>query len=254
VNPLTTAAARVTARLVPSSQLKRLRRKLIRAGYPLDRHLSFFLASELALAVVLGITSYEILQLTGLALRSPGAVLVIAGGISLFGMYVPYMWLRRRVEWRQRMLLRALPDALDLMSIAITAGLSLDSALAEVVQKWEGHLSREFNQVLNEMRMGASRRDALHGLAERTELQDFQLLVAALLQVDELGGNVSDALTVQATQLRIRRRQAAEEKARKAPIKMLVPLVFFIFPAMFVVILAPALLQFFAAFGSLAHG
>jgi tight adherence protein C len=173
--------------------------------------------------------------------------------LALLGTYLPYVWLRRRVEWRKRMLLRALPDALDLMSISVSAGLSLDTAMAEVAQKWQGELSRELNQVLNEIRMGASRREALRSLADRARLPDLQLLVAGLLQADELGGNVSDVLSVQAEQLRIRRRQIAEEKARKAPVKMLIPLVFFIFPAMFVVVLAPAFLQIGSVLGGLAH-
>jgi tight adherence protein C len=149
--------------------------------------------------------------------------------------------------------MRSLPDALDLMSISVSAGLSLDSAMSEVVQKWDGELSREFNQVLNEMQMGASRRQALRALADRSQLQDLQLLVAALLQADELGANVSETLAVQADQLRIRRRQVAEASARKAPVKMLVPLALFIFPAMFVVILAPAIIQISSVFGSLTH-
>jgi tight adherence protein C len=149
--------------------------------------------------------------------------------------------------------MRALPDALDLMSISVTAGLSLDSAMAEVVEKWDGELSREFNQVLNEMRMGASRRQALRDMTERTQLQDIQVLVAALLQADEIGANVSETLSIQSAHLRIRRRQLAEEKARKAPVKMLVPLIAFIFPAMFVVVLAPGFLQIVSVLRSVGH-
>src|SRR6266498_1391346 len=253
VHPLVAAAARVTARLVPNKQVTRLRRKLVQAGHASDRQLRFFLAAELTLAVLLGIGAFEVLEFTGFGKRSPVLVIALVVMLAGFGMYLPYMWLRRRVEWRQRMLLRTLPDALDLMSISVTAGLSLDSAMSEVVDKWEGQLSREFNQVLNEMRMGASRREALRNLAERTQLEDVQLLVAALLQADELGTNLSEALSVQAEQLRVRRRQVAEEKARKAPVKMLVPLVLFIFPAIFVVVLAPALIQIFGVLGSLAH-
>jgi tight adherence protein C len=254
-NVLVAAAARLTTRLVPRRQIDRLRRKLIQAGHQSDEKLSLFLATELALAVLLAGCAYELLAARGFVQRSPVMVLGIVGMVAAFGMYLPYMWLRRRVEWRQRMLLRGLPDALDLMAIAVSAGLSLDSAMTEVVQKWDGELSRELNQALNEMRMGASRRQALRALAERTQLQDLQLLVAALLQADELGANVSETLSTQADQLRIRRRQLAEEKARKAPVKMLVPLVTCIFPAMFVVLLAPAVLQFFSVFGSLGrHG
>jgi tight adherence protein C len=252
LNPLTAVAARITARIIPSQQVKRLRRKLIQAGHPSDRQLSFFLAAELALAILLGAGAYEMLQITG-SQRSGMSLIALVALFSAFGMYMPYMWLRRRVEWRQRQLMRALPDALDLMSISVTAGLSLDSAMTEVVQKWDGELSREFNQVLNEMRMGGSRRQALRNLAERTQLQDIQLLVAALLQADELGSNIAETLSVQSKQLRIRRRQLAEEKARKAPVKMLVPLVGFIFPAMFVVVLAPGFLQIFAVLKAVSH-
>jgi tight adherence protein C len=189
IKPLTAFAARI----IPNRQVKRLRRKLIQAGHPSDRQLSFFLAAELALAILLAAGSYELLQITGSA-RSGLSLIVLVVLFSAFGMYMPYMWLRRRVEWRHRELMRALPDALDLMSISVTAGLSLDSAMTEVVQKWEGELAREFNQVLNEMRMGASRRQALRNLAERTQLQDIQLLVAALLQADELGSNIAETL------------------------------------------------------------
>jgi tight adherence protein C len=153
------------------------------------------------------------------------------------------MWLRRRVEARQHAMLRELPDALDLMAIGVSAGLSLDGAMLEVVQKWDGHLSRELNLVLNEIRMGIGRRQSLLNLAERTQLDDVRLLVAALVQADEIGANVSETLNVQAEQLRMRRRQRAEELARKAPVKMLIPLIFFIFPSLFVVILAPAMLH-----------
>jgi tight adherence protein C len=253
VSPITSLAARLAARLVPRRQVQRLRRKLGQAGHSSERHLALFLATELALALVLGSAAYGLLQLRGLGDRAPMLPVLIAAMLAVLGLYMPYMWLRRRVERRQRALLSALPDALDLIAIAVSAGLSLDSAMQEVVQKWEGELSRELNQVLNEMQLGASRRQALQNLVERTQLDDLRLLVAALLQADELGANLSETLSIQAVQLRIRRRQLAEEKARKAPVKMLVPLVGLIFPAMFVVLLAPAVLQFLSAIRSMTH-
>jgi tight adherence protein C len=126
--------------------------------------------------------------------------------------------------------------------------------MAEVVHKWSGDLSNEFNQVLNEMRMGISRRDALAAFAKRTGLQDIQLLVAAILQADEMGSDISEVLSTQADQLRIRRHLLAEERARKAPIKMLIPMVALIFPAMFAILLAPGFLQLSNAFANLHHG
>jgi tight adherence protein C len=252
LSPLTAATATYTARVLPRKQVAWLRRKLIQAGYPSDRQLAMFLASEVALAAVIGSAAFAAMHLTNFATRSPVAVMLLAGVAAVFGAYLPYMWLRRRVESRQRSLMRALPDALDLMVISVTAGLSLDTAMAEVVQKWPGDLSRELNQVLNEMRMGISRRDALRNFADRTQIQDIQLLVAALLQADELGSNISEALSAQADQLRVRRHHHAEEMARKAPIKMLMPLVLLIFPAMFVVVLAPAFLQITRVLGAFA--
>jgi tight adherence protein C len=253
LSPLTSAAARLAARLLPSRQLERLRRKLIQAGHQSERHLGLFLATELALGLLLAVGAYEFLHLRGLDQRSPLVGVLIVAMLGLLGLYLPYMWLRRRVEDRQRRLRRALPDALDLMAIAVSAGLSLDSAMSEVVQRWDGELSRELNQVLTEMQLGASRRQALLDLVQRVRLDELRLLVAALLQAEELGANLSETLSVQAEQLRVRRRQLAEERARKAPVKMLLPLVGFIFPAMFVVLLAPAVLQFLTAMRGLVH-
>ncbi len=253
LSPFTSAAARLATRLLPSRQLDRLRRRLVQAGHKSERHIGVFLATEVALGLLLAAAAYEFLHVRGFDQHSPFMGLVIATLLGLLGLYLPYMWLRRRVENRQRRLRRALPDALDLMAIAVSAGLSLDSAMLEVVERWESELSQELQQVLTEMQLGASRRQALLSLVERTRLDELRLLVAALLQAEELGANVSETLSVQAAQLRISRRQLAEEKARKAPIKMIVPLVGFIFPAMFVVLLAPAVLQFMATMHAFAH-
>jgi tight adherence protein C len=180
-----------------------------------------------------------------------GLVLLVL--LAVLGAYAPYVWLKRRVRQRQRAISRALPDALDLLTIGVSAGLSLDGAMLEVIQKWPNELSQEFNIVLNEMRAGTSRREALLNMAERTALEDIRLLVASLIQADELGTGIAETLTIQAEQLRIRRRQRAEELARKAPIKMLFPLVFLIFPSLFVVILAPAVIQVFKSFKGMGY-
>jgi tight adherence protein C len=253
LSPLTSAVAWLAMRVMPSHQLDRLRHKLVQAGHRSERHIGVFLATELALGLLVAAGAYEFLHLRGFDQRSPLMGLVIVAMLGVLGLYLPYMWLRRRVENRQRRLRRSLPDALDLMAIAVTAGLSLDGAMQEVVERWDSELSQELQQVLTEMQLGASRRQALLNLVERTRLEELQLLVASLLQAEELGANVSETLGVQAEQLRIRRRQLAEEKARKAPVKMLVPLVGFIFPAMFVVLLAPAVLQITTVMRGLGH-
>jgi tight adherence protein C len=252
VSPLTDASARVAARLLPRRQLWRLRRMLIQAGLPRDHHLRLFLAAELALAALMIGVAYVLVRVRGFDERGPVVVIVLVAALATLGFYLPYLWLRRKIEQRRKALTRALPDALDLMAIGVSAGLSLDGAILEIVEKWENELTRELGQVLNEVRMGASRRQALFNLVERTQLEDLRLIVAALIQAEELGTNISETLAVQAEQLRIRRRQRAEELARKAPVKMLIPLVFMIFPALWVVILAPAALDVFKMFSDLA--
>jgi tight adherence protein C len=254
VSPLTSASARLVARLLPVRQLQRLRRMLTQAGLPTERHLRLFLAAQLALATLLGSVGYLIVRSRALDGRQSiiGFLLVVV--LAILGFYLPYMWLRRRIVRRQAAILRALPDGLDLMAIGVSAGLSLDGAMLEVVDRWEGELSRELNQVLNEIRMGAGRRQALLNLVERTQLEDIRLIIAALIQAEELGSNVSTTLTIQAEQLRIRRRQQAEEQARKAPVKMLLPLVFLIFPGIFVVILGPSVLQIYRTLRGVING
>jgi tight adherence protein C len=249
LNPVTTAAANVTGRLLPSRLMTYLRFRLVQAGYPKDRHLGTFLSTELLLGVALSFLAYFLMR----QYNSPSASIGVTFLAFVFGAYMPYMWLRRACDSRQKRILRALPDALDLMVISVTAGLSLDTAMQEVVLKWEGDLSRELNQVLNEIRMGVSRRDALTSFAARTGLQDIQLLVAAILQADEMGSDISEVLSTQADQLRIRRHHLAEERARKAPIKMLIPMVALIFPAMFAILLAPGFLQLATAFANIRH-
>ena len=254
VSPVVSLFARIAARLLPGRYLERLRNLMIRAGYPTERNLWIFLAVMMGLAVLLASMAYALVFIRRVELRSPllGPLMILA--MAAIGVYLPLFWLRRKAAIRQRALLRALPDALDLMAIGVSAGLSVDAAMLEVVEQWEGPLSRELNQVLNEMRLGVTRRRALLGLAERTQLEDIRLLVAALIQSEELGSEVSETLKVQAEQLRIRRRQRAEEAARKAPVKMLIPMVGLIFPALFVVLLGPAGLTLIRLFRRMGTG
>jgi tight adherence protein C len=253
LSPLAALAARLGSRLLPQRLVLRLRKMLIQAGFPTQRHLALFLAFQVALTTLLACGGYLLLRSRLGDPRMPlmGTAAVVT--LAALGFYLPFVWLRRRVAARKKALLRALPDALDLMAIGVSAGLSLDGAMLEVIQKWDDELSREFSQVLTEIRMGMSRRQALLNLVERTQLEDIRLLVAALVQAEELGTNVSETLTVQAEQLRIRRRQLAEEQARKAPLKMLFPLIFCIFPSLFVVILGPAALSIVRMFRNLTN-
>jgi tight adherence protein C len=135
-----------------------------------------------------------------------------------------------------------LPDALDLLTISVEAGLGFDAAVAKVVEKWNNELSRAFGRANQEIRVGKLRRQALRDMAERAEVPDLSTFIAAIIQADQLGVSISKVLHIQSEQMRVKRRQRAEAEAAKAPIKMLFPLVFLIFPSLFIVLMGPAAL------------
>jgi tight adherence protein C len=165
------------------------------------------------------------------------------GGIGLmFGYTIPEFWLGGRVKKRQHAILLQIPDALDLLTISVRAGLGFDGALAKVVEKINGPLTDEFRRALAEVRVGKPRRDALRDIVPRTEVIPLTNFIGAIIQAEQLGVSISKVLQVQSEQLRIERRQRAEEMAAKAPIKMLFPLVGCIFPSLFIIILGPAII------------
>jgi tight adherence protein C len=169
-----------------------------------------------------------------------GFILLLAlfGGI---GYLIPVLWLRQQTNKRRGEVVRALPDVIDLLTISVEAGLGFDLALARVVSKSDSALSREFARVLTEMRYGIARRDALRALAERTGVEDLGAFISAIIQAEQLGASVANVLRIQSVEMRVRRRQNAERLAQTAPIKMLFPMAFLIFPPIFVVVLGPAI-------------
>jgi tight adherence protein C len=167
-----------------------------------------------------------------------------------FGYLMPEFWLGGRIKKRQKVILRSIPDTLDLLTISVRAGLGFDAALAKVVEKLPGPLSDEFRRALAEVRVGKTRRDALRDMVPRTQVAPLSNFIGAIIQAEQLGVSISKVLQVQSEQLRIERRQRAEEMAAKAPIKMLFPLVGCIFPALFIVILGPAIIKIMGTLGS----
>lgn len=158
------------------------------------------------------------------------------------GFLAPEFWLGRRIRARSLAMVLQLPDALDLLTISVEAGLGFDAALAKVVEKMEGPLVNEFRQALAEIRMGRTRREALRDVATRSDAQPISNFIGAIVQAEQLGVPIAKVLQIQSQQLRIERRQRAEEAAAKAPVKMLFPMVGCIFPTIFIVILGPAIL------------
>ena len=167
----------------------------------------------------------------------------------LVGYIFPNSWLKAKAKQRQKEIIKTLPDILDLLTVSVEAGLGFDAALLKVVEKQKGVLAEEFLRVLQEIKMGRPRRETLRDLASRNKpAEDLGSVVASLVQADQLGISIGGVLRNQAKQIRQKQRQRAEEKAQKAPVKMMIPLVFFVFPSIFIIVIGPAILQIIAMF------
>ena len=173
----------------------------------------------------------------------------LPGALGGFAYRYPRMKLNSKVKKRQKAILKGLPNALDLLTISVEAGLSLDAALQQVAGKFNNPFGREIGIVINQMRLGRPRRDALHDMEERVQVEDVGNFIDAILQSEQLGTSLGTTLRIQSEEVRRRRRQRAEETGAKAPLKMLFPMVGCIFPTLFIVLLGPAALQLIAQFG-----
>ena len=238
------------AKLLPASikELSHTHRLMIRAGYRRPEAVYAMQSTKILLPIGLLCLVY----VTGFYRLNPAFILILA---ALAGFLLPELWLVRRVRHRQHRVLLALPDALDLLVVCVEAGLGLDQAVLRVSQELRlvhPELSDELQLVNLEVRLGKTRVEALREFGERTGVEDIKTLMAMLIQTDRFGTDLAQSLRVHSEQLRIRRRQRAEEMAAKATVKMVPPLVFFIFPALLVVILGPAVIsiarQLFPAF------
>jgi len=239
LKPLANRLSGFVSRMTSSSFTDRTEKRLALAGNPGDLRVADWLGIKAIAAVVsagiffvlFGLLAGNILQ--GVAFSAVGVG---------FGYIVPEFWLGGRVKARQKAILLQIPDALDLLTISVRAGLGFDAALGKVVEKMKGPLVDEFRRALAEVRVGKARRDALRDIMPRTEVVPLSNFIGAIIQAEQLGVSISKVLQVQSEQLRIERRQRAEEMAAKAPIKMLFPLVGCIFPSLFIVILGPAII------------
>lgn len=238
--------AGIVERFLPGRQIEQMRHNLLLAGHPYGWGVEEFLGVRVLLAILLGGLAY-----VAAAPRGPAFSLLMAIVLGLLGFLLPAIWLGWRIRARQKEIVRAMPNALDLLSVSVEAGLGFDQAVTEVCQKWHNALTREFTILLGELQMGRSRRDALRALMERTGVPELGSFASALIQADELGASIARTLNIQADQLRIKRRQRAEREAHEAAIKMLFPLVFLMFPSLFIVILGPAVPTILEAFAGL---
>ncbi|GAB4189926.1 MAG: type II secretion system F family protein [Roseiflexaceae bacterium] len=245
--PLLNAILAKLGQFSPKQTAEKARLNLQQAGNPYNLTPAMFSGIRLLLALVLfvliGLVTFSSMEFTQ-------ALMYTALGATL-GFLLPGMWLGQQIKKRKHNIVKALPDALDLLTISVEAGLAFDSALQRVTDKWDNELAKEFKRVLNDTRLGRSSREALKDMSARCGVDDVQTFIAAVIQAQQLGVSIGKILRVQSDQMRIRRRQRAEEAAQKAPIKMLFPMVFLIFPSLFVVILGPAVPRLMSSLGNL---
>jgi tight adherence protein C len=240
LRPLVARLSRMSTRLTSASSTNTAEKRLAMAGNPGDLKLTDWMGVKVLVAISVGATVFLLFALLAGSVVSGMFLGLVALGI---GFLVPEFWLGGRIKARQKLILRMIPDTLDLLTISVRAGLGFDAALAKVVEKLPGPLTDEFRRALAEVRVGKARRDALRDMIPRTNVQPLSNFIGAIIQAETLGVSISKVLQVQSEQLRIERRQRAEEQAAQAPIKMLFPLVGCIFPSLFIVILGPAFIS-----------
>ena len=240
LRPLVARLSRMGSRLGGASSTDQAEKRLAMAGNPGDLRVADWMGVKLLVGIAVGAIMFLVFGLVALGIVSGIVFGVVGVGI---GYLLPEFWLGGRIKSRQKIILKMIPDTLDLLTISVRAGLGFDAALAKVVEKLPGPLTDEFRRALAEVRVGKARRDALRDMVPRTNVQPLSNFIGAIIQAEQLGVSISKVLEIQSEQLRIERRQRAEEMAAKAPIKMLFPLVGCIFPSLFIVILGPAVIS-----------
>ncbi|MBM7572605.1 type II secretion system F family protein [Aquibacillus albus] len=230
---------------VSEEQIAAIELKLLQAGSPFGLTPVEYRFIQLALFLLLpGLVVVWAL----FGRLNTGVFLLFLLGSIVIARYLPMILIKKKIAERNNQALKELPDFLDLVTVSIEAGLGFDSALSKVVAKKEGVLSNEFQRCLEEMRLGKTRREALNGVRNRLVLDDVRALIGSIIQAEQLGIGMVQIMRVQSSEIRERRKQRAEEAAMKAPIKMLFPLILFIFPCIFIVLLGPAVIRFLGAF------
>jgi tight adherence protein C len=236
VRPILLRLAQVFSRLSPSKTKAEVELKLEMAGRPNNWGPTEFSGIRIFAALALGVLVFLVAWVAkGFAIGLP------AGGVgAAIGFFLPILWLRSKTQKRQTEIIKSLPDALDLLTITVEAGMGFDGAIQKVAEKWNNELSKGFSKVVQEMRLGIPRREALRNMDRTMGVPDVTTFVAAIIQAETLGVSIAKILRIQSEQMRIKRRQRAEAKANQAPIKMIFPMVFLIFPALFIILLGPA--------------
>jgi tight adherence protein C len=230
-----------SARFTPQKAIQDTARKLELAGNPWPIDAATFLAIRFILAVVLAGFLIAVVLISPPS--NPSDNFMYIGGAAFAGFFLPHLMLTSKITRRQKEIRKAMPDALDLLTICVEAGLGFDAALSKVSEKWENELSLAFARVIREVQLGKVRREALKDMADRLGIPEMTSFVAAIIQSEQLGVSMAKVFRIQSDQMRVKRRQRAEEEAHKAPVKMIIPMALLIFPSIMIIILTPAAIQ-----------
>jgi tight adherence protein C len=242
VLPLARKFGEIALRFTPQNALQTTQRKIELAGNPRGLEPTVFWTLRFIAAVVVG-GLMAFMMTIGLNQWGWGTKILVIFGFVILGFYMPELFLVSKIQRRQKDIRKAMPDALDLLTICVEAGLGFDGAMQKVYEKWDNELSLAFGRVLREIQLGKLRREALRDMSDRMGVAEMTSFVAAVIQSEQLGVSMAKVLRIQSDQMRIKRRQLAEEEAHKAPIKMLIPMALLIFPSICIVLMTPALLM-----------
>lgn len=243
--PVINRIGEFSARFTPQKAIQDTARRMELAGNPWPIDAATFLAIRFILAVVLGGLLVVVVLISPPSKASDNFMYI--GGAAFAGFFLPHLMLTSKITRRQKDIRKAMPDALDLLTICVEAGLGFEASMSKVAEKWETELSMAFARVLREIQLGKVRRDALKDMSERLGIPEMTSFVAAIIQSEQLGVSLARVLRIQSDAMRVKRRQHAEEEAHKAPIKMIIPMALLIFPSILIIILTPAVIQIMEA-------
>lgn len=249
--PLLKRMSRMASRIAPGANAEAIALKLAMAGNPRSMTVELFLGLKVAAGIIMAVVILLVQVILPPLIPAPTIVTLAlyTAILGVVGFFLPELWIRDEIRKRQKAIRKVLPDTIDVLSISVEAGLGFDSAMSRICQKSRNPLTDEFDKYLTEIRLGKARREALRQIQTRSGVEDLNSFIGAIIQADQLGVSIAKILRTQSDQLRMKRRQRAEQKAQQAPLKMLFPMILFIFPSVFVVILGPSVPVIMGGFG-----
>lgn len=238
--PMYRALANFAVKFTPENQIESIRHQIELAGKSQTMEPVAFFGQRIALTIAMGIGAFFVFFFMAKWGVVKGVVATVVG--ALLGYYLPVLQLQGQIKRRQENIVKSLPDALDLLTICVEAGLGFEQAMGKVYEKWDNDLAIAFGRVLQEIQLGKRRGESLRDMSRRMDVPDVTSFVAALIQAEQLGVSIAKILRIQSDQMRVKRRQRAQEKAQQAPVKMMIPMVLLIFPSIWIVLLGPSII------------